>query len=789
GTDNGLQRYDGRKFIHYRHQLHNPNSLGSDIVEALLQDTKGDIWIVSPSNITRYSPSQNTFNRIPVLASFQPNGLPRQWQLQECNGNLFLTSHDRSAKAIFVAAKQAFLPVTSTKVQNLVCDTLPVNNAVSLPGNERYNLYKDKQGNTWAGAEQFWVQYAGSSTFQPVPQNSTPRYSLVYNHIYSITQNQEGTIWLGTDKGIYYFNPEKQRFFSVAATTKLENNIPESDAVSGFLETSSGEIWVSSVNRGLRVYNQQFQLMRTYQSSPNGPIQHASCVIEDRQHRVWAGGNEMLLQITNATSPAKPFRFPLLKNQVVVKAALDTEGNIWWGTNTGLLIKHNPATNQMLPLDLKVQTGVPNVGQIKRFLLGQDGSLWVATSLAGVAQVNGRTGKVMAHYTTTTKPQGLLSNETGEMIWLNDSTLAISTNQGLHFLNLKNNQVTYLTTADGLPANAILNLIKASDKYLFLTTQFSLSRWSLQTKSSTTYGVREGIVNESYAFNTGYRLRDGRILLGTLQGFYYFHPDSLIQSEPPPDVRITGFRIFDQNIPVKESILPKEGIHLGYNQNFFTIEFASLNYYDDTKINYEYKLEGVDPNWRKAGQNRFASYTNLDGGTYQFKVRARLQDGTTSRQITSFPLVIAQPFWKTWWFLALIILLAALLVFIIYKLRIHRILALQQVRTRIARDLHDDMGSTLSTITIFSDLAKQQALSNPTVTQNYLNKISDYSHQMMEAMDDIVWSINPHNDSLQDLTSRMREVATELLEAKNIDFSIQTDPALNTIRLPLELRY
>ncbi|QMU30668.1 ligand-binding sensor domain-containing protein [Adhaeribacter radiodurans] len=788
GTDNGLQRYDGRKFTHYRHQSHNPNSLGSDIIEALLQDTKGNIWIVSPTSITRFSPGQNTFTRIPVLAQFKTNGLPRQWQLQECNSNLLLSSQDGSARAIFNSAKQAFLPVTATE-HNLFCTPAPVNNAVSLPGNEQYNFYKDKQGNTWAGAEQFWVQYAGTATFQRVPPGNLARYSLIYNHIYSITQNKEGTIWLGTDKGIYYFNPEKQRFFTVTTAFDSEKNTPESDAVSGFLETITGEIWVSSVNKGLRVYNQQFKLLRTYQPSPKGFIQQASCVIEDRRHQVWAGGNGMLLQIKNAGISAKPFRFPLLKNQVMVKAALDSSGIIWWGTNTGLLIRHNPTTNQMTPLNLKNQTGGADIGQIKRILLGQDGSLWIATSLNGVFRLNALTGKVMDHYTTATRPHGLLSNETGEMIWLNDSTLVISTNQGLHYLNFKNNNVTYLTTANGLPANAVLNLIKASDKYLFLTTQFSLNRWNLQTKTATGYGIRDGLVNESYAFNTGYQLRDGRLLLGTLQGFYYFHPDSLNNIELPPDVSITGFRIFDRNLPVKESTLRKDGLHLTYNQNFFTIEFAALNYYDDGKISYEYQLQGVDPAWRNAGSNRFASYTNLNGGTYQFKVRARLSDGTLSRQVTSFPLVIAQPFWKTWWFICLILLLLAALGFGIYKLRINRLLALQQVRTRIARDLHDDMGSTLSTITIFSDMAKQQVLTNPAVTQNYLNKISDYSHQMMTTMDDIVWSINPHNDSLQNLTARMREVATELLEAKNIAFSIETDAALNTTRLPLELRY
>ena len=613
------------------------------------------------------------------------------------------------------------------------------------------------------------------------------RYGLVYNIIYSIAQNQEGTIWLGTDKGVFYFNPEKQRFFPVNAFPGAENNTI-ADAVSGFWETRSGEIWVNSINQGLRVYNQRFQLLRTYNQPPANKKQ-IRYVLEDNQRQVWAGGEGVLLLIKNAQSPVQYFRPPVLAGQVLVKAAIDSAGTIWWGTQAGLLVRHQPATNRLELVSLKEQLGEQETGQIKRILCNPDGTLWVATTLAGVLHVNARSGKILAHYTTATRPQGLLSNETGEMIRFNDTTLVISTSQGLHFLNPKNNKITYYTTAEGLPANAILNVIKASEEHLFLTTQFSLSRWSPETRMATNYGVHDGLVNESYAFNTGYRLRDGRILIATLQGFYYFHPDSLITSEPPPAVQITGFRIFDQNIPIQPTALKNEGVHLAYNQNFFTIEFASLNYYDDNKINYEYQLEGVDPGWRNAGRNRFANYTNLDGGTYRFKVMARLEDDTTNQQITTLNLTIAKPFWKTGWFLALVFILLAALGNILYNLRVQRLLALQQVRSRIARDLHDDMGSTLSTITIFSDLAKQQVLANPTLAQGYLQKISRYSHQMMTAMDDIVWSINPHNDSLQNLTSRMREVATEVLEAKNMPFCIQTDPALNAVRLPLESRY
>jgi signal transduction histidine kinase len=125
----------------------------------------------------------------------------------------------------------------------------------------------------------------------------------------------------------------------------------------------------------------------------------------------------------------------------------------------------------------------------------------------------------------------------------------------------------------------------------------------------------------------------------------------------------------------------------------------------------------------------------------------------------------------------------------LYRLRINRLLGLEQVRSRIARDLHDDMGSTLSTISILSSIAQQQVKSNGVKTEEYLEKISTYSQRMMEAMDDIVWSVNPVNDSVENLIARMREFGTEMLEPKKVGFSLQSDHLHPSLHLPTQIRY
>jgi two-component sensor histidine kinase len=382
-----------------------------------------------------------------------------------------------------------------------------------------------------------------------------------------------------------------------------------------------------------------------------------------------------------------------------------------------------------------------------------------------------------------------LSNEIGDIRWLADSALAISSKLGIHFIDTDRKTIRTLTTENGLPSNAVLDILEAAPQRFFFTTQSSLHSYNQATQKFTTYGTRDGILQESFAFNTGYQLADGRMLLGTLQNFFYFHPDSLFRNEAPPQVLITGFKVFDQYIPLQKADNENKGLHLTYNQNFFQIEYASLSYYDANKINYYYQLEGVDKDWIKAGKIRFASYTGVAGGNYAFKVKAERDDGTSNPTITTLNISITGPFWKSPWFSIGILLGIGACIAFVYRMRLNRLLAMQQVRARIAQDLHDDMGSTLSTIHILSELARQQVSVDPEKTTAYVSKINSYSQQMLQAIDDIVWSINPFNDSVQNLTVRMREFAAELLESYGISFDLQADSLVATQPIPMEARY
>lgn len=266
-----------------------------------------------------------------------------------------------------------------------------------------------------------------------------------------------------------------------------------------------------------------------------------------------------------------------------------------------------------------------------------------------------------------------------------------------------------------------------------------------------------------------------------------FNPAVFSVTQKPPDVTITDFKVLNQYLPV-DSLMSSSDIKLNYDENSLSIYFSSLSYRERDKLTYYYKMQGIDKGWVKDDRSYFVNYSLLPPGKYTFKVYSENIEGWQSNKTTELSIFIKPPFWRTWWFVSTLLFIAALLIYEVHQLRVNKLLAVETLRSKVARDLHDDMGSTLSTINILSSMAKSKINEDAVKTHEYLIKISEYSERMMDAMDDIVWSIKPSNDSMQKITARMREFATNVLEAKEIDFDFIVDENVNEVKLDMEAR-
>ncbi len=232
--------------------------------------------------------------------------------------------------------------------------------------------------------------------------------------------------------------------------------------------------------------------------------------------------------------------------------------------------------------------------------------------------------------------------------------------------------------------------------------------------------------------------------------------------------------------------LEKQKLKFNHFQNNITFHYTSVCFDETDQIRYRYKMEPIEKEWNEPTTLLQARYMQLPPGKYRFKVEVS-HKGIWQKESTSVDFIIQQVFWKSWWFITLLVIVVLALLVLIYRYRINQILKIQNIRNKIASDLHDEVGSTLSSISIMSDILQSQ-LNDTSRSDQMIQKIGENAHSTLESMDDIIWSVNPSNDKFQNIALRLREYAIPLLEMKNIQFSFITPSEMNAITIPMEIR-
>ena len=205
-------------------------------------------------------------------------------------------------------------------------------------------------------------------------------------------------------------------------------------------------------------------------------------------------------------------------------------------------------------------------------------------------------------------------------------------------------------------------------------------------------------------------------------------------------------------------------------------------------MRYQHKLEGTDQDWSAPTEQRTVNFANLAPGRYQFLVRAVNADGVGSQTPARFSFTILPPFWQRWWFLALATTLVGLAAYALHRYRVARLIELERMRTRIATDLHDDIGAGLSQIAILSEVSRQRLGKEQNGVNESLARIANTSRDLLDSMSDIVWAINPRRDRVSDLAQRLREFAGDVFTSREIEFSFRTPASGSEIRLEADVR-
>jgi signal transduction histidine kinase len=504
-----------------------------------------------------------------------------------------------------------------------------------------------------------------------------------------------------------------------------------------------------------------------------------------RVRRVEELANTLPKSVLNTTRNALP---SLGAVRDIVSLYGDSHGDLWIGLHSSSTGKGGLARWQRSTETFEVYgkaEGLVTSPTPIAFCEDRLGNLWVGFYANDLARY--RNG----HFTVFTTADGLPAGSIWSIFMDHEGRLWAATTEG-GLARIDNPEedhprlVAY-TTAEQLSSNQIQAITEDQWGRIYALTDKGVDRLDPKTGGVKRYTSTAGLAGSSH-WGVAFRDRHGALWFGTLQGLSRLVPKPEEPASPPP-VRIAAIRVRGEPYPISELGESRlASLVLGPNENQIQIEFASFNFSVGDVLRYQYKLEGVDQDWSKITEQRTVNYATLSPGAYRFLVRCINWKGLVSRDAAEVDFRILPPIWLRWWFESFLAILIASAVYTLYRYRVQRLLELERVRARIAADLHDDIGSSLSGMAFLSEAVKHQIGDTHPEALAMAAEVAAMARGLADALSDVVWSIDPRRDDLHNLITRVRHFAARLFEAQGITFKFQVPPEPAKVKLAPEQR-
>jgi ligand-binding sensor domain-containing protein len=630
----------------------------------------------------------------------------------------------------------------------------------------------------------YWTAGLGEqgTVFSAIKNNPVDPASLSGNEVWSLLLDREGILWVGTwQDGIAIHAPYKYKFHHVASQPGLSHGL-RSNNINALWEAQNGDVWVGTLRSGADRLDKTTGLFVHLPDLPRAAVDpngwYHRCIIafaEEPEGRMWIASWAGLVRASPSgaverhfvSSPDDPASLGLNLTNALL---LDRERRLWVGLRGAGL----DMLDTRKPQGFRHFRSAGTAGSLADNTVwslgeGPDGSIWVGTD-RGLNHLKGAGDSWVTYRHDAGNPTSLCDDAVHAILVADTATVWVGTSAGLDRLDVATGTFVHYTEADGLPNTYIYGIQSDGEGSLWISTNRGLARFRADAprgERSRNFTMMDGLQGMEFSPGASHRGRSGTMYFGGLNGYNYFRPEEISDNPHRPAVLITSL-VAGDSVVVSVPPLPSQ-VELTYPLRDFTIEFLALDYTNPRENGYRYMLEGYDQSWIEAQSRRSARYTNIDAGTYVFTVMASNADGLWSGSAAKLMIVIHPPYWGTLWFKALMVLLGIGLLVAIYRLRMARALAMERMRIRIASDLHDDIGSTLTKIAVQSEII--QSTDEVETIRAASGKIGTASRAIIGMLSDIVWSIDARNDTVGDLLDRMREFASEILPASQIEYT------------------
>ncbi|MEL6864005.1 MAG: triple tyrosine motif-containing protein, partial [Bacteroidota bacterium] len=422
----------------------------------------------------------------------------------------------------------------------------------------------------------------------------------------------------------------------------------------------------------------------------------------------------------------------------------------------------------------------PLANAYPRFIYeSREGILWIGDR-KGLIRVDRASGTSEWMRSQNTWLEG---SEVMAITELADGRLALGSSNGLLLFAPSTQSLKQYTQKQGLCNNNVCGLLTDEQGNLWLSTFNGLAYFDLENEIFYNFDDKDGFSHHEFNRFSLFRAKDGRIYAGGMNGVNAFYPKQLLDIPPPPPIRLTAFQKYNSSqdsLYLQQTHLQQlDRVVIHPDDTYFQFNFSLPDFTDTKKNQYQSWLKGYEKSWTYLGTNPLVRYSNLPAGQYELLIRGANSKGNWNEEPLKIHIEVQQVFYKTMGFYVCCMLLLSLLGYWLYRNRLNQLLHVERLRTKIASDLHDEIGSIMTRISIGTELLKEGVVSEED-QQKELEHISQQSRQVTSIMSDVIWSIDARKDRLQDLIDRMREHLEELLGAAGITYQ------LDILALPLQ---
>lgn len=759
------------------------DSKESNDVRALYEAHDGTIWCGTGAGLYRFRPQDK--NPGPQLTPLDSSGLPEILALAE-----------DSRQNLWVATPQTLF----RRRPHGEVDFLHIRIPIARIG----SMVVDGQDRLWVGC--YGLVGIDTKTEPPsiLPPNDIPRK--IPGLISALYLGERGEIWMGGNKGLFRFRPdasppdvmayEPSDTFPIEHVGAIEQDVRhnlwlavgargamriaagsfelytrahglESVEVLSIVEDRRGTLYAVTGQWTLNeLHGARFVPIPLRVPKPGATWAMSQAVLQDPEGAWWAASGGGVARF-GAGTDARELRGKTaervysvrdgLPSAMILRIFRDSRGDIWAGTTDGVGHWSRATDRWQAYRTADLTAGATGTAAVHSFAEDSSGNVWAGLYPAGLVRFRGTSSELLTHEVPHGAINSLLSDRQGRL-WIGSSQGGVGR---MDHPAAADPSIVRYGVEEGLSSAQVFSLAEDDGGRIYVAGGRGVDRLDPKTGKLHHFTASAGLPPGETQFL--FRDRQGGIWFASFYGLARYRPEPDQISEPPAPL-LRSVRVGGDPYPISETgERMVAGMELTPGHNSLEVEFRALHFDIGEGLRYQYWLEGADQDWSEPSDHRTVHYANLAPGSYRFAVRSITESGQISGGEASLTFQVLPALWRRSWFLAMVMLAMAGAAVALHRYRLNHLLALERVRTRLATDLHDDLGAGLAEIAILSEVAKRQERPR---TMELLEGIGGRARSLRESMTDIVWTVDPREDSLADLVLRLRQTAFTMLESE-----------------------